>query len=83
MLIDMMNQNQKQVKQRVYNILTGNSNFTQVGTSSWMSGAGPGSYDSLESIHDQVHGTVGGTNYGDMSVIAVSSFDPSFWLHHA
>jgi hypothetical protein len=57
-------------------------NFNQFGNSAWIPTAGAGSYDSLESVHDQIHGTVGGTNYGDMSVIAVSAFDPSFWFHH-
>jgi tyrosinase len=81
-LNSMVNGNQNQVKQRLYNVLTGMSNFSQFGNAAWMLGSGAGSYDSLESIHDQVHGVVGGTNYGDMTVIAVSAFDPSFWLHH-
>jgi tyrosinase len=33
----------------------------------------------LQSIHDGVHGWVG----GDMGVIATSAFDPIFWSHHA
>jgi tyrosinase len=54
-----------------------------VSNEAWIASAGPGSYDSLESVHDQIHGTVGGPNFGDMSIIDVSAFDPIFWLHHA
>jgi tyrosinase len=70
------------IKLRLYTLLTSYTNFTQFGNSAWIPSSGAGSYDSLESVHDQIHGTVGGTNYGDMSVIAVSAFDPSFWFHH-
>ena len=40
----------------------------------------PGSYDSLESLHDQLHGLIG--NGGHMGIIDYSAFDPVFWLHH-
>jgi len=36
--------------------------------------------DSLESVHDTIHNTVGSD--GHMSTLAYSSFDPIFWLHH-
>lgn len=36
----------------------------------------------IESVHNNVHGWVGGENYGHMSQIPVASFDPLFWLHH-
>jgi tyrosinase len=36
--------------------------------------------DSLESVHDTIHNTVGSD--GHMSMLAYSSFDPIFWLHH-
>ena len=45
--------------------------------------SGPLQYDSIESLHDSIHNTVGGVNYGHMQVIDVSAFDPVFWLHHA
>ncbi|KAF2664571.1 Di-copper centre-containing protein [Microthyrium microscopicum] len=82
-LVQQMNLNQAQVKQRLYNLFTGNSNFTEVSNEAWVANAGPGSYDSFESIHDQIHGTIGGGNYGDMTVIPLSAFDPAFWFHHA
>jgi len=79
----MVNNGQKAVQQRLYTLLTSISNFTQFGNEAWYQNSGAGAYDSLESIHDQIHGVVGGSNYGDMTVIPVSAFDPSFWLHHA
>jgi tyrosinase len=39
-----------------------------------------GSFDSLESIHNQLHGLVGGN--GHMAYVPFSTFDPLFWLHH-
>jgi tyrosinase len=82
-LIQNVNSYQPQAQQRLYNVMTNMNNFSIFGTEAWIQGAGAGSYDSLESIHDQIHATVGGPNYGDMSVIALSAFDPAFWLHHA
>ncbi|EER39225.1 tyrosinase [Histoplasma capsulatum var. duboisii H88] len=40
-------------------------------------------YQSLESIHNNVHLFVGGGNNGHMTQVPVASFDPFFWLHHA
>jgi tyrosinase len=37
-------------------------------------------YDSLEAIHNDIHGYVG--NGGHMGEVAYSAFDPIFWLHH-
>ncbi|KAF4635965.1 hypothetical protein G7Y89_g2127 [Cudoniella acicularis] len=39
--------------------------------------AGP----SVESVHNSIHGDVG-QNYGHMSFLEYSAFDPIFWLHH-
>jgi tyrosinase len=71
------------MKQRLYTMFTSYDKFMNVSNEAWIRGAGAGSYDSLESVHDQIHGAVGGPNYGDMSIIDVSAFDPSFWMHHA
>jgi tyrosinase len=38
-------------------------------------------YDSIESLHDQIHGLTG--SGGHMNFIEYSAFDPIFWLHHA
>ena len=37
--------------------------------------------DSLESLHDVIHGFLGSN--GHMTYLDYSAFDPSFWLHHA
>lgn len=42
----------------------------------------PGTYASLEDIHNSIHGEVGG-NVGHMAELDYSAFDPVFWLHHA
>jgi tyrosinase len=42
---------------------------------------GPGSAGSLEDIHNNVHGMIGG-NGGHMSYLDYAAFDPVFWLHH-
>jgi tyrosinase len=39
-----------------------------------------GTMSSLESIHDSIHGYVGGS--GHFGTISVAAFDPIFWLHH-
>lgn len=41
-----------------------------------------GTYDSIESLHDSIH-TIGGGGWGHLAIIAYSSFDPLFFLHHA
>lgn len=42
-----------------------------------------GVLDSLESIHDTIHNTVGSSGPGHMTNAAYSAFDPVFWLLHA
>jgi tyrosinase len=83
LLIKQTNLDQNMLKQRLYNLFTSQSNFSQFGNEAWIQGQPQGAYDSIENIHDVVHIDVGGQNYGDMTVIAVSAFDPAFWLHHA
>jgi tyrosinase len=41
----------------------------------------PGTYSSLEDVHNSIHGEVGG-NVGHMAELDYSAFDPVFWLHH-
>jgi tyrosinase len=39
----------------------------------------------VEDIHDDIHGTVGGSGQagqGQMSILDYAAFDPVFWLHH-
>jgi tyrosinase len=59
------------------------------GSASTSSPPNPRSEINLESLHDEIHGAVGGTGaiegtaagtfYWQMS----SAFDPIFWMHHA
>lgn len=42
-----------------------------------------GVLDSLESVHDTIHNTVGSSGPGHMTNAAYSAFDPVFWLLHA
>jgi tyrosinase len=82
-VVSQLDSNQPQMKQRLYTLFTNYNNYMNVSNEAWIASAGPGSYDSFESVHDQIHGTTGGPNYGDMSIIDVSAFDPVFWMHHA
>ncbi|KAK6360997.1 hypothetical protein TWF730_007112 [Orbilia blumenaviensis] len=68
-----MRNNAGTFRNRVY-ALFGNSNFNSVGTR--LSGR-----DSLEGVHDSVHGTIGAS--GHMGFVDNAAFDPVFWLHHA
>jgi tyrosinase len=40
-----------------------------------------GSYNSLEGLHNGIHGAVGG-EWGHMTYTPWSAYDPIFWLHH-
>jgi tyrosinase len=65
---------------RLYSLLTRYDNFTQFET--YARRDRNSSYaDSLESIHDAIHGISGGS--GHMSYLDYSAFDPLFMLHHA
>lgn len=65
---------------RVYNLLTFYSNFTQFGNEAWID-PGVSNADSLESLHDVIHAITGTT--GHMTYLDYSAYDPLFWLHHA
>ena len=80
-VIDTMNGQQSSLASRLFNLFANYNNFAQVSNEAWAQGQ-QGSYDSIESIHDTIHGLFGGANNGDMSIIDVSAFDPAFWLHH-
>ncbi len=70
--------------QQNVNILLTDPNYTNFAAFSnheWQL-SDPGTYASLEDIHNSIHGMVGG-NDGHMSELDYSAFDPVFWLHHA
>ncbi|KAF3917096.1 Tyrosinase [Dactylellina cionopaga] len=67
------------LRNRVYQLLTSYKQFNQVGTTA-NRGNNPNFFDSIEGVHDTVHGTVG--SGGHMGWVSYSAFDPIFWLHH-
>ncbi|KAI9785255.1 MAG: hypothetical protein M1835_003372, partial [Candelina submexicana] len=70
------------LRDRVYNLLVNNHNYRNFSNKSWFPNGSPGNpYDSLESIHDAVHGIVG--HGGHMTFLEYAGFDPIFMLHHA
>ncbi|KAI9443337.1 photo-regulated tyrosinase [Lactarius indigo] len=62
---------QDDITSSTYNLLTRFSNHTP--------GDGGSASNSLEAIHDEIHGYIG----GQMGDPAVAGFDPIFFLHHA
>ncbi|KAF3912744.1 Tyrosinase [Dactylellina cionopaga] len=72
-------QNLSSLGEDVYRSFT-TSNYVWYSTTQQSNPPAPNSYQSLESIHNEIHGITGGG--GHMSWNTVSSFDPIFWLHH-
>lgn len=68
-----------QNQQRLYNLFSSYSNYTIVSNEGWADDTSQ--YDSFESIHDNVHAMLGGSN-GHMTIVPFSAFDPLFFLHH-
>jgi tyrosinase len=68
------------IRDRIYNLFSNSRNYTEFSNKAWFPSDG-GNYDSIESVHDQIHGLVG--SGGHMSYVPYSAFDPIFWLHHA
>lgn len=71
--------NQVSARDRLYNLFTSYSNFSQFGDEAWISSTSTNA-DSLESLHDVIHSLTG--NNGHMTYLDYSAFDPVFWLHH-
>lgn len=72
-----LNNNRLAYRDRLYILFSNYNNYTMFSNKAWYPGSG---YDSVESVHDQIHGLVG--TRGHMSSVPHSSFDPIFWLHH-
>ncbi|KAH6659945.1 common central domain of tyrosinase-domain-containing protein [Truncatella angustata] len=70
------------IQQRLYALFANSGNYSNWSNEAWIPDGSNSSLDSIESLHDTVHLTSGG-NFGHMSIIAYSSFDPVFFLHHA
>ncbi|KAL8911450.1 MAG: hypothetical protein Q9171_003383 [Xanthocarpia ochracea] len=73
-----LQQSQNTYAQRFMNLLQAYPRFANFSNSAWT--PGQIGYDSLESLHNQIHGLIG--NGGHMAVIDYAGFDPAFWLHH-
>lgn len=67
-------------RDRLYNLFTSYSNFTQFGNEAWITSSTTNA-DSLESLHDTLHSILGSN--GHMTYLDYAAFDPIFWLHHA
>lgn len=55
--------------------------FDSFTNNKWRGSNQPGTFGSLEDVHNEIHDRVGGSN-GHMAALETSSFDPIFWLHH-
>ena len=61
------------------------TDFAAFSNTQWDQSGNPGTYGSLEDIHNDIHSQVGGATPvgpGHMSDPDYSAFDPVFWLHH-
>ncbi|KAI0270019.1 photo-regulated tyrosinase [Gloeopeniophorella convolvens] len=76
-LIEDMQSVQEDITSSTYNLLT--RVRTWPAFSNHTPGDGGSSSNSLEAIHDEIHGLVG----GQMNDPSVAGFDPIFFLHHA
>jgi tyrosinase len=74
---DIMTSNAPFLRQDVYQLLTQYQIFNSFSNH----GSETSFIGNLESVHDQIHGIVGGSN-GHMGYVPVAAFDPVFWLHH-
>lgn len=68
-------------RQRVFALMASKADWGRASTAAYGVRTNRRNTDSYESIHDEIHGTVGG-NGGHMSYLDVAAFDPLFWLHH-
>lgn len=80
LIIPIIANNQISFRDRLYNLFTSYSNFSQFGNEAWITSSTPNA-DSLESLHDAIH-SITGSN-GHMTYLDYSAFDPIFFLHHA
>lgn len=69
------------LRDRLYLLIARQSNYAAFSNSGYSGELRNRSFDSLEGLHNQIHGLVGGA--GHMASITYGGFDPIFWLHHA
>ncbi|MCJ1264839.1 hypothetical protein MMC22_004714 [Lobaria immixta] len=80
LVVDQVDQSQDSYSQRFMILLEAYPLYKNFSNKAWIPDSS-GTYDSLESLHDQIHGLVG-TNGGHMAYLEYAAFDPIFWLHH-
>ncbi|TID22241.1 Di-copper centre-containing protein [Venturia nashicola] len=80
-MVSAVDAQQDGLRQRVYNLLSNQNNYTTVACEGPSCQGGTAGFDSFESIHDVIHVVTGG-NGGHMTNIGVSAFDPIFMAHH-
>lgn len=68
-------------RQRVFALFASKQPFGRASSAEFGVRTSRSNRDSFESVHDEIHSTVGG-NQGHMSYLDVASFDPLFWIHH-
>ena len=83
----LLNAFQPSIQTRLYNLFATYNNYTTFSNSGWIFNLfgfegteDYSSYDSIESIHDLIHGVTG--DGGHMQIVDISAFDPLFMLHH-
>lgn len=77
----LLQQNGAITTDKTYLLIARQSDYGAFSTTAWPADQRNGSYDSLESIHNQIHALVGAL--GHMGFIPYSAFDPIFFMHHA
>ena len=82
LVADALDNSAASFRSRLFTLFTNYPNYVTFSNEAWIPEDNPAGYDSIESIHDQIHGLTGG-NYGHMTYIEYSAFDPVFFLHHA
>jgi tyrosinase len=77
-----LDNNRLTLRDRTYNLLTQATAYEAFSNDGFLgSKTDPAFFDSLESIHGQIHGMTG--KHGHMGVVDFAAFDPVFWMHHA
>jgi len=69
------------LRDRTYNLLTQVHDWFTFSHDGIKDDQNPVQYDSIESIHNEIHGLAG--KDGHMGVVNYAAFDPIFWMHHA
>ncbi len=75
-----INRIQPNLRDRLFNLFTNYPEFGPFSNKHWSEDTAFSRYDSLESLHDEIHIEVG--DGGHLYFIQYSAFDPIFFLHH-